>query len=381
MTLSHIAKRLVPGAAATGAVMMAWLLGPAAARAQTVESVRILQQAANGARFTAGACGVVCTDGLQPIRSVLQVVRPQARARINYEGWPNSLWLSNGTIDVVATTDVGPRILYFGASGRPNVFWNNPATLGHIGGKNWEVYGGHRLWHGPEDPVRTYVPDNGRLISATVDGSSIRLVQAPEPGTHIQKEITIQLAPGRATARVVHRLTNTGSQTELAPWAISVMQPGGVALLPFPPAGSHEENLQAGRGLSLWAYTDMSDPRWQWGRDFVILRQDKNATTPQKVGMQNATWAAYVVNGQAFVKHFVHDPAGTYPDRGANVEAFTNEHMLELETLGPMTVLQPGQSVEHTEIWELVPAVSGMDTEMHAASLRDATHGAPWLPK
>jgi hypothetical protein len=33
--------------------------------------------------------------------------------------------------------------------------------------------------------------------------------------------------------------------------------------------------------------------------------------------------------------------------------AFTNEDMLEVETLGPLVKLAPGQSVEHVERWEL----------------------------
>ncbi len=36
-----------------------------------------------------------------------------------------------------------------------------------------------------------------------------------------------------------------------------------------------------------------------------------------------------------------------------NVETFTNSDMLELETLGPMTKLEPGACVEHVERWRL----------------------------
>ncbi len=46
-------------------------------------------------------------------------------------------------------------------------------------------------------------------------------------------------------------------------------------------------------------------------------------------------------------------PDGTYPDRDCNLETFTNEKFLELETLGPMVHLPPGRSAEHTEFWSL----------------------------
>ena len=38
---------------------------------------------------------------------------------------------------------------------------------------------------------------------------------------------------------------------------------------------------------------------------------------------------------------------------GSSFEAFTNERFLELETLGPMRVLRPGESMDHLEVWSL----------------------------
>lgn len=38
---------------------------------------------------------------------------------------------------------------------------------------------------------------------------------------------------------------------------------------------------------------------------------------------------------------------------GSSFEIFTNERFLELETLGPMRTLQPGESMEHVETWSL----------------------------
>ena len=38
-----------------------------------------------------------------------------------YAGWPNCVWLSNGKVDVVVTTDVGPRIIRYGFVGGQNL--------------------------------------------------------------------------------------------------------------------------------------------------------------------------------------------------------------------------------------------------------------------
>ena len=46
-------------------------------------------------------------------------------------------------------------------------------------------------------------------------------------------------------------------------------------------------------------------------------------------------WAAYANGGRLFVKRFVTQSTGAYPDWGCSVETFTNDEMIELETLGP----------------------------------------------
>ena len=57
--------------------------------------------------------------------------------------------------------------------------------------------------------------------------------------------------------RVTHRLHNRGLwPVTLAPWALSAMAPGGTAILPLPPRGSHADNLLPVSHLVSWAYTD-----------------------------------------------------------------------------------------------------------------------------
>lgn len=48
-----------------------------------------------------------------------------------------------------------------------------------------------------------------------------------------------------------------------------------------------------------------------------------------------------------------HQAGLVYPDFGASLECFTNAEMLEVETLGPLTTLEPGSTVEHVEQWHL----------------------------
>src|ERR1051325_11457889 len=44
----------------------------------------------------------------------------------DYKGWPNSYWISNGEVELVITTDIGPRIMRYGFTGGQNVFKEFP---------------------------------------------------------------------------------------------------------------------------------------------------------------------------------------------------------------------------------------------------------------
>ena len=271
-----------------------------------------------------------------------------------FRGWPNCYRVSNGTVEFIATTDVGPRIISFGFVGGANVFFVREDFAGQTGGAEWKNYGGHRIWHAPEDKVRTYEPDNGP-IQAKVTANGLVLTMPPEALSRIQKEIEITLEPASSRVLVVHRLRNTGPwPIELAPWAISVMAPGGFAIAPMPTA-FHPDRLLPNRALTLWPYTDMHDDRWLWGTDYILLRQ-KVVTGQErtKVGINaNLGWAAYYLKPFLFIKLFTPVEGARYPDYNSSLEVFSNNRMLELETLAPLATLHPGAVVTHEERWEL----------------------------
>lgn len=294
----------------------------------------------------------------------------------NYRGWENSYRLSNDLIDLVVTTDVGPRIIRFGFVGGDNEFKEYPSQRGLVGGDEWRIYGGHRLWHAPEVPPRNIFPDNSPVVLEE-HGPYVRVIQSVETTTGIQKEVDIALAPESATVRVTHRLRNLNLwSVELAPWAVSVMDAGGTAILPLPPRMSHDENLLPTNTLTMWAYTDLADPRWRIGKSFVLLRQDPTRESPQKVGlMAPAGWIAYAHKGHLFISRVAYLPGATYPDLGSSLETYTDGEMLEVETLGPLVKLEPQATVEHVEDWYLLKDVPTPDND--ADVLAQIAHRIP----
>lgn len=290
---------------------------------------------------------------------------------IEFGGWPNSLRLANDTIEVVVTTDVGPRIIRCGFVGGQNLFKTFDADLGSRGGDEWRSYGGHRLWHAPEVMPRTYALDNDP-VPYVFDGGRLTLT-TQEPVNRLEKTVAVSVDASAPCVRVEHGLTNRGPWAiELAPWALSVMAQGGRAIFPQEEFRPHPDVLTPARPMVLWPFADMSDPRWTWGRRYVQLRQDPAASaTKQKVGFLNTKgWAAYILNGEAFIKRYPYVPGASYPDFGCNTETYTDPDMLEVETLGPLTRLEPGQSVDHVETWMLAKVDCGAtDAEIDAALL------------
>ena len=56
-------------------------------------------------------------------------------------------------------------------------------------------------------------------------------------------------------------------------------------------------------------------------------------------------------------------PDAIYPDYGCAVELFANDAIAEVESVAPLTTLDPGESVEHIERWYLFTGVEFDGTE------------------
>ncbi len=281
---------------------------------------------------------------------------------VPYGGWPRNVRLTSDHVDLIATLDVGPRLIHLCAPDGANVLKNYGEQLGVTGEPEWQIRGGHRLWVAPEHPVDTYVPDNGSVDMDEIE-CGVRLRPPVETATGIAKEMDIVLGDS-PHVRITHRIRRVADgEVELAPWALSVMAPGGTAVVGLPPRGSHPEDLLPNQHIVLWPYTNLADTRLNLGTEAILLHQAPYAD-PIKLGLSNVLgWAAYAVEGCLFLKRFDHDPAGLYPDMGCNCELFTNDEMLEVESLGPLARLGPGQAVEHVETWWLWPGVPEIESE------------------
>ncbi|MES1257729.1 MAG: hypothetical protein ABUS51_04835 [Acidobacteriota bacterium] len=269
-------------------------------------------------------------------------------------GWPNCYRISNGEIELMVTGDIGPRIMRFGFPGGQNFFKVFDDQLGKSGEPDWQLRGGHRIWLAPEDFKRTYARDNDPVEIEIQDGV-LTATQLVEPETGLQKQLVIRMASRGAGVEILHRMRNTlPFAIRYSAWGLTMMAQGGTGVTGFPPRGRHEDVLAPTNPLVMWAFTDLSDPRWKFLKKYLVLHHDPANTNHTKLGHFNPkTWGAYFLGSEMFLKQYDADPSLTYPDMGCSYETFASDGMLELETLGPLTEVEPGGWLDHTERWSL----------------------------
>lgn len=275
--------------------------------------------------------------------------------KVNYLNLPNCYKLRNGAVEAIVTTDVGPRIIRYGFPNEENILGEVPDSIIKTALGDWRPFGGHRLWTAPEANPRSYAPDNDPVEYEIENKNSIRLIQRAEPPTYIEKEMSVALDTEGSGLRVHHKLMNKNLWgIDVAPWALTIMNDGGVVILPQEEYRSWDEYLLPARQMVLWHYTDLSDPRWSFTKNYLTLKTDSERAAPQKIGIANKQgWAAYHRQQTLFIKRAAYQEGAVYPDYGSSYEVYTAGSFIELETLAPIHHLEPGETAEHVERWNL----------------------------
>jgi hypothetical protein len=292
---------------------------------------------------------------------------------VEYRGWKTNLKLGNAHAELIVTLDVGPRVICYRLPNGFNVMKNYESMMGGTGEDEWQIRGGHRFWLAPEDLTRTYFADNRPVKWEQVGPHAVRFTPPPETEYGVQKVMTLELEEASSRVKVTLTVTNIGKEpTELAPWGPTVMAAGGVEVIPLPAKYNHPGHVSNAKSpadfgpnqeLVLWPYFDFADTRWTFGAKYLFLRQDVNKG-PTKIGLAHREgWVGYVNSGTLFVKRFDYREGAVYPDRGTRYQTFSNEDMLEMETVGELVTLKPGEAASLVESWQLYGGVPDVRTE------------------
>jgi hypothetical protein len=263
--------------------------------------------------------------------------------------------LDNGQCWLEALSEAGPRIVRFGLAGAESILAETPAAGWDGPFGRFELMGGHRVWFAPER-AECSIPDSaGLTLEPLLDaapGLGLRLIGPAQGQIGLRKTIEVRLAPDCAAVDLRHVLSNVGDSTlDLAVWPVTQLKLGGVARVELP-APVSEHSFVPNRQVVLWPYSSWEDERLSLADAGISVKAEPGPMV--KLGcLSHSGRLTYEREGVLFSISFDPVPDARRPDLGCNVEVYCDQGSIELETLGPLVALRPGESAVHEERWEL----------------------------
>lgn len=273
----------------------------------------------------------------------------------NYLNYGHALKLSNEKLEAIVTLDIGPRIMHVSIPGRANVFADKVDLKEKLpDGNIYDFYGGQRVWHSPEAFPRSYMCDSFPLEKWELTDCGIIMVQKEEDWTHIQKAVELRFT--KDSIKVKSSLTNKGAwPVEMSVWSLLIGALNGREILPVV---QRNTGLLPNTFYVSWPYSCMNDPRVYWGQRYIVVDHDENNLgNPFKLGYPNELgWMAYFNHGLCFVKKYKHERGAKYPDMGTSFQTHSAHWGIDIESLSPLQIVNPGKTISHEEEWFVINA-------------------------
>lgn len=302
-------------------------------------------------------------------------------SRVSFFGYDDCIELRNETTRVVLGHQAGGRVLAYELNG-VNAIYLKPGQEGWVwDGKNRTDLSGGRcdigpeklipkrdaLWLGPWE-AEVVGPGKARMTSVEDAATGVRLV----------RDFELDATSSRLTfTQTMHNVSD--GVTRWCHWSRTFSTGHGIAVVPIDERTKFPDGYVMYGPGSVMDYKP-DDPNIVWDGDCLVVRD-----TPlrPKLGMDSMVgWFAYLTTDDLlFVKQYP-----TYPDRVYNEMAaltisiwYKDQTVCELEPIGPMEELQPGESASFTETWTLLPHVFPKDRRADVVAIKAKVAGLPDL--
>jgi hypothetical protein len=278
---------------------------------------------------------------------------------IDYAGYSGCIALTNERVRVVLGPHCGGRVLEYALDGT-NVLWLDPAQNGYV----YDPQGpppallspcGGRFDIGPEMIIPPH-PELwlGRWSAEIVDDHTARMTSVESPSVGVQLVREFSLAPDSTRLSYMQTIINVSEgQTRWCHWSRTFGRGHGIAVVPLTPELSKypRQYVMYGPGRAIQVAPEDPAIRVQDG----YLQVFDTPAYP-KLGIDShAGWFAYLTSdGLLFVRRWPTDPEQVYNElAGLTLSLWYFRDVVELEPIGPMQVLAPGESAALTEEWWL----------------------------
>jgi hypothetical protein len=276
---------------------------------------------------------------------------------VTEHGNEHCIELYNGSTRVVLEPNLGGRVLIY-ALYNNNVLWINPENEGtpYEPGKPFGHPGAGRFDYGPEK--------TGPKSSALFFGPWKGVITGPreavmasevDPVTGIRLERRFILDEQGSHLSCTQTMINASDQTvRHYHWSRTFVKGGGISLTPLNPNSRYPKGYLVYGPGEVMDFDPEEEPNIRT-RD-GILEIIGPPGRPKFVMDCDQGWLVYItLDNQIFIKKFKIFPDRQYGDMAApTVSVWYNKNLMcEIEPLGPMEVIEPGESASFTEDWYL----------------------------
>ena len=278
----------------------------------------------------------------------VRIDQPGTTTNMLYHGWSNVVQISNGIVSTTIVPETG-RIMQFNFLGTNGVFWENRSLDGQSpdpDSSTWRNFGGDKSWPAPQADWsaitgRGWPPPGGfdsMANSVSQLGAEVVLQSPVDPSYGIQVTRRIRLFPGEPSMRVTTTYEQISDSTNhVGIWIITQLKDPERLFLPV------AENSIFPDGYHVMSAQTPSDLVISNG----LISFSRNLQTQYKIGSDCETMLWIGSNGSLEISA-PRLPGVTYPDSNSSVEIYTGtgtDGYVELEQLGPLTQLLPGESI------------------------------------
>jgi hypothetical protein len=279
-------------------------------------------------------------------------------ACISYHGWPDCYLIANGSVEAVVVPAIG-RVMQLRLKDEADgAFWQNRALDGQLhdaASSDWLNFGGDKCWPAPQSAWpqhqdREWPPPvafDARPVEAVAVELGVVLTSPVDPGYGIQVVRRVELDSVQPIMRIATEFRKiSGAPVTVGIWTITQMSEPELVCMQLPEASNFASGFI--RMLEVEPAGLKIDGR--------LLSLTRHAQQQVKVGSDGSSMAWL---GQNCVVRIDTDiRPGEYPDGGCITEVYTNPDPLqyvELETLGPLTTMNPGDHIEQTTAYTVRP--------------------------
>jgi hypothetical protein len=279
-------------------------------------------------------------------------------ACISYHGWPDCYLIANGSVEAVVVPAIG-RVMQLRLKGDAGgAFWQNRVLHGQLhdaASSDWLNFGGDKCWPAPQSAWpqhqgRDWPPPvafDARPVEVVAVECGVVLTSPIDPGYGIQVVRRVELDPAQPIMRIATEFRKiSGAPVTVGIWTITQMSEPELVCMQLPDASKFAA------GFSRLMSVEPADLKV----DGRLLSLTRHSQQQVKIGSDGSSMAWL---GQNCVVRIDTDiRPGEYPDGGCVTEVYTNPDPLqyvELETLGPLTTMNPGDRIEQTTAYTLRP--------------------------